>query len=374
MLHKTPNYVWWESITGPKQAIESILYIMGENKIPVITSSFQIPYEDNFYDTALEQLREKNENNDIELIKLCASEYNNTEKLETFFLKELVSKNTFDEYRSNIDLEKFMIEKNISNNKLIWIYNVPTDMIDVWIAFVAKFSKKLLAECSIVLQLSYKEYIPKKESIKHLNLNDYITHHDLQLFSNMMLGINNVALNGLKRNYYATLIAHLTQQNAELAFYLIENKEFYEKETLEFIPNIVSDYYEPFVEGSQYDLGLLAIVNYDKVDEIIKRIWTAQLEVFFPLIQMRTKDIIKICFDDLNDLIKRENITQFGEKLNQPQDVELGTLFYLSPRIESITKELLTEISFLKCCRNKLAHGEICDFDEIKQLFNWFSI
>ena len=63
---------------------------------------------------------------------------------------------------------------------------------------------------------------------------------------------------------------------------------------------------------------------------------------------------------------------KFDEVVSQPNDVEIGTLYYLvkSYKINMPSFADCERISFLRDCRNKIAHMNCCSAEEVRQLIN----
>ena len=77
---------------------------------------------------------------------------------------------------------------------------------------------------------------------------------------------------------------------------------------------------------------------------------------------------IKDFYDDIANVLSRETIVQFDEVITQPNDVELGTLHFLikSFKINVPSWADRERVSFLRDCRNKIAHMNCCTVDEVK--------
>jgi hypothetical protein len=105
-------------------------------------------------------------------------------------------------------------------------------------------------------------------------------------------------------------------------------------------------------------------------------VWQAQLEVLFPLIESERLRIVDSLAPDLWPLINQGSITQYNAKVNNPRDVELGTLVYLMAKREGNGERVLyvpdvairKRIHLLHDCRNNLAHGDCCSPAQVDQL------
>ena len=112
--------------------------------------------------------------------------------------------------------------------------------------------------------------------------------------------------------------------------------------------------------------------------EIEHRIWTAQIQVLFPIIELERVEIICKYENAIKSVLDSENITQYGELLTDAIDVELGTLCYLMSKRNNdglyylyIPNETDRDrIRFLHECRNNLAHVSCCSPKQVRELLN----
>ena len=110
-----------------------------------------------------------------------------------------------------------------------------------------------------------------------------------------------------------------------------------------------------------------------KTEELEHRLWSAQVQVLFPIIEMERIALIEKWYDIIQDALDSNYITQYNEPLRNAIDVELGSLCYMMKhRTESGLYMLYIPdenerdwISFLHDCRNQLAHASICTTDQV---------
>ena len=110
--------------------------------------------------------------------------------------------------------------------------------------------------------------------------------------------------------------------------------------------------------------------------EINHRIWSAQVQTLFPLIELERIELISKYQEEIQEALDQEATYQYGEELTDPIEVELGTMCYLMARRRSdylyslyIPDESDRErIHFLHECRNRLAHAETCTVEQVSAL------
>ena len=90
--------------------------------------------------------------------------------------------------------------------------------------------------------------------------------------------------------------------------------------------------------------------------------------------------IIERYEDEISDALRENYITQYGEQIIDPIDVEFGSLCYMmSHRRQGDNSVFMIyipdendreRIKFLHGCRNKLAHVTCCDPEEVSRLID----
>ncbi|MBQ5759741.1 MAG: hypothetical protein IIV92_06485 [Schwartzia sp.] len=112
-----------------------------------------------------------------------------------------------------------------------------------------------------------------------------------------------------------------------------------------------------------------------KLSEIEHRIWAAQVQVLFPVIEIERVSLIQKYKTEIQNVLDSDYIEQYHEQLTNALDTELGTLCYLMSRKEDGMYILYIpdegdrkRIKFLHDCRNKLAHAVCCSPGQIYEL------
>lgn len=102
-----------------------------------------------------------------------------------------------------------------------------------------------------------------------------------------------------------------------------------------------------------------------------RRVWEAQVEVLFAVIERKRIGIITQIADDLCACLKEHDVVQNHEVIDSPMDVELGTLVYLMASGWLVVGyDLKSRIHLLRRIRNDIAHGSMCSDDDVQSLLN----
>lgn len=368
MINKQYSAFWWEDITGPQKMVDSAVNAMVQRQVPVLISPSPFPYRDGLALAIQEKLKMQTLNNEIVLRELDASSYDGRGSAEVFCLKKLASPTVYNQYRSSKNMQDFFTEQKVTTQKLIWIRQVPTKFTEEWLSFLRKLTPEFLAENFFVLELLQKKSIYAAQRIQPISFQNSVSLYDVQLFSQVILGQKEK--NGLLSRYCSALASNLCRNDGEFASFLLHNEDFITEDPYTFlelaIPRMTS-----MEEATDYSEDHLVSMVYQKDQKSIKkRVWQAQLEAFFPLLELRRMDIVEEYWDDLEQMLQQEVISQFNQKVTDPLELEIGTLYYN----RRFLPHLADEIVFLRDCRNKIAHGDCCTPEEIENLFQRYDV
>ena len=114
--------------------------------------------------------------------------------------------------------------------------------------------------------------------------------------------------------------------------------------------------------------------------ELKHRIWASQVQVLFPVIEVERIEIIERYRDVINKALSDNYITQYGERIIDPMEVEFGSLCYMMSHRQDgdanmymlyIPDETYRERTrFLHECRNLLAHVLVCEPEQVRRLLD----
>jgi hypothetical protein len=225
-----------------------------------------------------------------------------------------------------------------------------------------------------VLEIHGTNSCQESKRISVVDFNTGISSYDVQLFNSFILGESRKYTNPW-RQYISTVAASLCKADGEVSAQLLTEVDFRTEEPLEGIRRLAE---HPNFEqrGTEEPDHVLYLCRQGREDALTQRIWSAQVQVLFPVIELERIRIIRQIQTELEKTLENYTITQYGKAITAPMDVELGTLDYLlHSRGEDdryklyIAQENLRErIGFLHQCRNLLAHADICTPEQVAQI------
>ena len=142
---------------------------------------------------------------------------------------------------------------------------------------------------------------------------------------------------------------------------------------------IAGDFPERGMEGNH----ILNLLRNEDEDAVMNRIWTAQVQIFFPMIELARVKILKendelrgrIAFALSYMELHGFPMTQSdGRTVTDPEDLDIGGLFHILCKSNMIKMNdvMLNEyVSILRTFRNSLAHMTPCRVDTVRELLDF---
>lgn len=235
------------------------------------------------------------------------------------------------------------------NERCLWIRNADSAQIEEWFAFIADYHKFLSGRSGGVFILEATDDFAKQIPPQGVKIFDYanrITQYDCFAF-NILTAAEFCKENHLTKQYLAELVTRLAGSDVELgSACLRRSSEFLRT------PRDVFKSISPQTSDEDIDFA----------------IWLTQLQLIFPLVETFRRQLIKKYYTAISAALPCDS--GFYEKIEQPEQAELGTLrFLISSRRLWFDKPDWEELLSYREVRNKLAHLEILPFDELQRLF-----
>ena len=344
---------WWSRVTGPRTVVESIAEYLAERTNVLFRTPTSLPWYDSFAIALRSDIERKADlvGLGIERIDLshAAPEVNDP---GTYLLNRYGRIDERDGYRSGrgITIQNYLQSKGILKRKILWV-RLNASALGPWVDFCRKWQIRKHDECLFLLE---SDGMPPRRS-RWLRLVDYadiVTEFDVRLFNSLLFGSGELArLSTTWKRYGIAIATHLCDGDPLAASRLLKDRDFLKEDTLQISKSILGD-------GNE--------------NELRKRLWVGQLEVLFPLIEEERLEIVDRLRSRLDELVGA-GITQFDGPVQQPEDVEFGTLVYLmaSGRLAVDDKETRQRIHLLRDCRNLLAHRTPLNAEQVQQLLGY---
>jgi hypothetical protein len=369
---------WWNNITGPHELVMNVADSILENKIVVLNVPSDLPWRHEMRSSIEDVFKENCLCNEIVIQSIDYAD-DDTEQLKPgeFILKEFASGDIRRGYRerSSISIQEYINAKRVLKNRIIWVKGLNTEEAVEWISFCKGF-KDTSAETGLyVLEIHGMSDVEDSSNLKYINFDEFIRPYDVRLFDNFVLD-SETDLSDSWKEYVATLVSILCVTDAEVSVELINRCNFKRGSIEDCLKEIAgSSFFEKRGRQENSD-HILSIIRNNDSDKIHHRIWTAQVQTLFPIIEMEKAELIEMFQDEISNGLKANVVKEYGERITSVKDVELGTMCYMMSRRDTTgnyylyipDEKMRNRIHFLHKCRNKLAHAECCDLSEVGDL------
>lgn len=384
MIDMSWEEFWWNNITGAHVVVSKVTDALLDNKMVILKVPSDLPWRYSMRSSIHTAFQERTDARDVVIEPIDAVD-DNPDDLDPgrFVLQRYASSTISKGYRerSSISIQDYIAQKDVIRNRIIWVKGLEGKAVYKWIKFCKGFTPKTVVDGLFLLEIHDPMDPPENKFIELIDFSEYVSSYDVQLFNSFVLDsgeFDSYKSDEWKR-YISATAASVCDVDAEVSNLLLQEVDFRKESAIEGIARIAEmpEFSRRGAEeGSEHVLWLY---RHGKINELKHRIWASQVEVLFPIIEMERVGMIERYKQDISDALMNNYITQYGEQITDPMDVELGSLCYMmSHRRHEDQKYVLyipdeTErerIKFLHECRNLLAHASCCSPEQVAQLLD----
>ncbi len=380
---KAASELWWEEITGPVRLTEALLLALQQGKSVVFRIDPDLPWrwvlrgilEQAIHDYGLGTV-----------IIDSADEYRGGD-LGEYLVGRIDPRRVADYLRARSDRAKFWRESGILEGKVVWAKGVPAAQAEAWLQFAAESRRRTQGAGGCLLELA-PGVGPERltRGLEVIRYDEYITPQDLQLFTAIVAARSGVP--APLRAYAAGVAANLCAPDPEAAEMLLSRLDWAAAEPVAGLSELLVQEDTDLRRG-RGPAHPFALLRQGDTDALLRRVWTAQIQIAFPLIELERVKIINRYRAEIGAALETaywnpvsglyERITQYGGRPADPLELELGTLVYMmqvrrKPEGDQYLLYIPLEadrlrLKFLHRCRNLLAHLKLCTPAEMTELF-----
>lgn len=365
---------WWANITGAHLVISKIVEALTENCTVIIDIPVDLPWRHQMRSSAEDEFRKLSGISDtiIEVVDATDDvpvDVNPGRFLLDRFAPNKEVRNGYRE-RSQRSIQEYIIENTVLKNRIIWVKGMLNSQVSDWLSFCRDYNSNNEENGLFVLEIQGGVH-KQDNNMRSIRLLECISNYDVQLFSSFIVEEKS-ALSNVWRRYLSTATAIICDIDAEIASHLLEIIDPKKQSPLDIIMEMAS-WQKYSVRGADDESNHIFMhCRNNNKKELEQRLWKAQVQVLFPLIEMERIKIIESYYRELQTTIEQKHIEQYGEKITKPIQLELGTLCFLMNRYYCIRdKDARERISFLHKCRNHLAHAHCCSTSEVCELLDY---
>lgn len=275
--------------------------------------------------------------------------------------------------RAKTSVQEYLVRNSTLKGRLLWVQVRRDEARTAWQTFVRSYPGQGISDGLFVLELGSDAVCEEGQKLKKIDLMDRVGISDLKLLNTFVLS-NRFGYSAPWREYASSVAASVCYPDAAMSAELVETADLRSSTVFEVLSVLDGRHAdEAFPDGHA-----LSLLRSGDPDEIEHRIWRAQIQTLFPLIEMERVDIIDSWRPNIERALREVNLEQFGVPIERPEDLELGVLWFcithLKPDGEYIlylpVRDVRERIHFLQRCRNKLAHLNPLDMDELVVLLD----
>lgn len=390
--------LWWDGITGPALYVQAIVDNLAEAKSVILVVPEDIPWHSQMYSSAAQALREYDPELLLDFVDCQVEDFSDSTRktnIPFYLLDRYAYPEVKNGYRqsSGRSVQQYLVSNRVLFNRVIWVTNASSKQASEWIRFCREYRAKKRYDGLFVIEITAGGIDQSIHSVSNiLDYNVFTTYYDTLLFNNIVCSKHNGPIEWLQ--YKATALALICNQDAELSGYMLNMCDFKSQSPIEVLRGIVDD---PLCV-QRYDMSKLSrehpvlMIQSNETKSLEHSLWKAQLQIIFPMIESERIQIIERYRDVIEEAVKTEYfdfnrcinryVTQYGERLENAFDAEVGTLYRMSHlRCASDTSQYLfflpdeedrVRLALLHDMRNSIAHVEPCSIDLVNQFFSQY--
>lgn len=375
--------LWWEEIAGPSALITDIQGSLAEGHSVICNVTTALSYRWVFRDSIGHWLADR----DVMVVHIdCNGQYNG-EDITDFLLRQIQPDMQTEYLRRRSP--QFMRDRGLLHGKLLWIRGVAPQYLRSWIQYISSYRSHDLEHGLLFMEIQGEPPMRLPQNLRFFDYSKYVRRDDLRLYTSI-LAESYLEEPSTVKQYAVELAASICGTDGELVNDLLLNPAFVREEPLEVLRQVVSENYLDSPRGKEQDHPLELLAAGDK-DELEHRIWSAQIRVGYPRIEMERLALIRQWKAEIQDALglqyyderhdRAEYLTDYEKnRITDPYDVEVGMLcrmmslrqykqrdqymFYLPD------PEKREWLHLLRDCRNDLAHLEICNNEQFYGLLS----
>lgn len=370
---------WWNNITGAQVIVSKVVEGMLDSKMVVLKIPSDLPWRYSMRSAIDMAFQDRMDSSEIVIDPIDAAD-DNPDNLEPgrFVLQRYASSEVCNGYRekSKISIQDYITQKKVIKNRIVWVKGISSEVAGKWVRFCKGFSVKSVSEGLFVLEIQGDIPVSESKHVKCIDFSDWVGSYDVQLFNSFILD-RDERYSDIWKRYAATAAAVLCGVDAEVSAYILQNVDFCRQSMFEGIA-AAAEMPEFELRGRKESDHVFWYWRQNHREELEYRLWSAQVQVLFPVIELERVSIIGKWHGAIEAALRENEVKQYDVVITDPMDVELGTLCYMMSwrncdglyMLYIPNEDDRARIRFLHECRNLLAHVSCCTSEQVAQLLD----
>ena len=374
------SYIWWTNVTGPQMFIKSVVSSLSDNYNVRLLLPKLCPWPNRMRELIAEAAQSEYTLEGVTIDVVTPDDFKNAQSPVEALLDRYALNDVRLRYRNSLNPAEYLVQNHVLKDRIVWLTGFEPKDIKTWMGLICEWPSTTPLDGLFVVEVSYdggsrdrNEIDPSKW--KTISYRDFIGEYSVSLFNGLLVDeIPSMGFSGSEKRYCASLLSNVCGGDVEASDILSENLELMLEDIFGALRSVL-DYFDYGGSEAACD-NVLAIAQRADRSAIDRRVWKAQVEILFPILEARRLSVIAKVRDQLFTALENSDISQFGERVCDPEDVELGTLVYLMAQTTDdgerlfyiADRELRNEIHLLRECRNTIAHHKTCEWSQVKWL------
>ena len=294
--------------------------------------------------------------------------------LERYALRDVALR-----YRESMDPQEFLVEQGVLKIRIVWLKGADEKDVRSWVAFLSTWKARSQTDglfvCEVPASAAGSLASVVRDNVELIDYDEFVSDYSVSLFNGML--VDERAARGttnLEQRYLEALLTSLCGRDVEVSEALADDLGALRDDPIAATMD-TARFFEPERGADEKD-HVLTLVRSDEREALEHRVWAAQIEVLFPLIETMRLNVIEALRPELEELVAQGRVHQYDERVERVEDVELGTLIYLMTRHKEGDERMLyvpdhvlrDKIHLLRACRNNLAHISVCPSEQVCNL------
>lgn len=399
MLNFNPR-LWWEEITGPAQFVRAIVSNLQEAQSVFLSVPDDLPWRDQMRRSVENILHETHLGLMMDYIDCqddCPTDSAGNIDIANYLLARYALPDVQNSYRHSTGqtIQQYTLQNQVLKNRVIWVKGMTPVQVKNWLDYCRDYHAKTPDDGLFVIECHEAAGQRKIASgMKTLSYKDYASYHDALLFNNLLAAPMRRSLEW--KQYLAAVAAKLCDCDVELSASLLE---VYSGECNDDPIDVLRDISQSPNYAKRFHADFLnerhpfVFIRNDRREEMEQSVWNAQLQILFPLLEYERIQFIQCFYDGIKKGLGEEYqdpvhpdrhhyITQLGDRVEEPYDAEIGTLYRMNHlrmcRDTSLYLLYLPEerdrehLALLRDMRNTIAHVNICSPEVVAEFLNQY--
>lgn len=367
---------WWTSVPGPHGAVVAAADALGSAHTVLLCTPEDTSWQDTLRGVLEEQFKNRTGAYDMIVTRIRAKDCPAGTDPGRFLLGRYASPSDQKRFRpgGRTSVQEFLRKNGILSNRLFWVHNLDDTAAEDWLRFVRGLTQKRTGDGLFILEGDIQPPDTPGQRVSVIDLQKRITRDDVHLFTHFVLGTGS-RTDAQWAEYAAAVAARLCGTDAWLAARLAEDPALRTQGPIQVLEDLFDD--DRCGRGISCADHPFRLLRDGRMEELTHRVWAAQIQVLFPILEMERLSIIRTWNACVQRALDEFPLERFGTRITVAEEVELGALVHMmGTRVGPAqfhlylpAEEVRDRIVFLHQCRNVLAHADICSPGDVARLF-----